>query len=151
MKLILKQSVPNLGDVGEVVNVKPGFGRNYLIPQGCAYIASAKNLARIEADQARAAEEARRDFLEARRRASQIEGLSLSFQENAGEDGQLFGSVSVADITDRINAGEIDFTLDKRAVQLDDVIKVVGEVLVPIKLHTDVTVEVTVSVEAAKS
>ena len=151
MKLILKQSVPNLGDVGEVVNVKPGFGRNYLIPQGFAYMASAKNLARIEADQARAAEEARRDFLEARRRASQIEGLSLSFQENAGEDGQLFGSVSVADITDRINAGEIDFTLDKRAVQLDDVIKVVGEVLVPIKLHTDVTVEVTVSVEAAQS
>ncbi|HBU57351.1 MAG TPA: 50S ribosomal protein L9, partial [Gemmatimonadetes bacterium] len=64
MKLILKQSVPNLGDVGEVVNVKPGFGRNYLIPQGFAYIASAKNLARIEAEQARAAEEARRDFLE---------------------------------------------------------------------------------------
>ncbi|HCK60608.1 MAG TPA: 50S ribosomal protein L9 [Gemmatimonadetes bacterium] len=151
MKLILKQSVPNLGDVGEVVNVKPGFGRNYLIPQGFAYIASAKNLARIEAEQARAAEEARRDFLEARRRASQLEGFSLSFQENAGEDGQLFGSVSVADITDRINSGEIDFTLDKRAVQLDDVIKVVGEVLVPIKLHTDVTVEVTVSVEAAQS
>ena len=91
MKLILKQSVPNLGDVGEVVNVKPGFGRNYLIPQGFAYIASAKNLARIEAEQARAAEEARRDFLEARRRASQLEGFSLSFQENAGEDGQLFG------------------------------------------------------------
>ena len=151
MKLILKQSVPNLGDVGEVVNVKPGFGRNYLIPQGFAYIASAKNLARIEAEQARAVEEARRDFLEARRRASQLEGFSLSFQENAGEDGQLFGSVSVAEITDRINLGEIDFTLDKRAVQLDDVIKVVGEVLVPIKLHTDVTVEVTVSVEAAQS
>ena len=92
-----------------------------------------------------------RDFLEARRRASQLEGFSLSFQENVGEDGQLFGSVSVADITDRINSGEIDFTLDKRAVQLDDVIKVVGEVLVPIKLHTDVTVEVTVSVEAAQS
>ena len=151
MKLILKQSVPNLGDVGEVVNVKPGFGRNYLIPQGLAYIASARNLARIEAEQARAAEEARRDFLEARRRASQIEGLSLSFQENAGEDGQLFGSVSVADITDRINSSEIDFTLEKKAVQLDDVIKVVGEVLVPIKLHTDVTTEVTVSVEAAQS
>tara|TARA_B100000700_G_scaffold322219_1_gene423193 strand:+ start:4181 stop:4636 length:456 start_codon:yes stop_codon:yes gene_type:complete len=151
MKLILKRSVPNLGDVGEVVNVKPGFGRNYLIPQGLAYIASARNLARIEAEQARAAEEARRDFLEARRRASQIEGLSLSFQENAGEDGQLFGSVSVADITDRINSSEIDFTLEKKAVQLDDVIKVVGEVLVPIKLHTDVTTEVTVSVEAAQS
>ena len=95
MKLILKQSVPNLGDVGEVVNVKPGFGRNYLIPQGFAYIASAKNLARIEAEQARAVEEARRDFLEARRRASQIEGLSVSFQENAGEDGQLLSLIHI--------------------------------------------------------
>ena len=151
MKLILKQSVANLGDVGEVVNVKPGYGRNYLIPHGLAYVASEKNLARIEAEQARAEEEARRDFLEARRRASQIEGLSLSFRENAGEDGQLFGSVSVADITDQINAREIDFELDKRAVQLDDVIKSVGEALVPIKLHAEVTVEITVSVEATES
>ena len=151
MKLILKQSVPNLGDVGEVVNVKPGYGRNYLIPHGLAYFASEKNLVRIEAEQARAQEEARRNFLEARRRASQIEGLSLSFRENAGEDGQLFGSVSVADITDQINAREIDFELDKRAVQLDDVIKSVGEALVPIKLHAEVTVEITVSVEATES
>ena len=72
-------------------------------------------------------------------------------ESTSTECGHVFGSVSVADITDRINSGEIDFTLDKRAVQLDDVIKVVGEVLVPIKLHTDVTVEVTVSVEAAQS
>lgn len=151
MKLILKQAVTNLGDVGEVVNVKPGYGRNYLIPQGLAYFASEKNLARIEAEQARAQEEARRNFLEARRRASQIEGLSLSFRENAGEDGQLFGSVSVADITDQINSGTIDFELDKKAVQLEDVIKSVGEVLVPIKLHTEVTVEITVSVEATES
>ncbi|MDC0160676.1 50S ribosomal protein L9 [Gemmatimonadales bacterium] len=151
MKLILKQSVANLGEVGEVVNVKPGYGRNYLIPHGLAYFASEKNLVRIEAEQARAQEEARRNFLEARRRASQIEGLSLSFRENAGEDGQLFGSVSVADITDQINAREIDFELDKRAVQLDDVIKSVGEALVPIKLHAEVTVEITVSVEATES
>ena len=151
MKLILKQSVANLGEVGEVVNVKPGYGRNYLIPHGLAYFASEKNLVRIEAEQARAQEEARRNFLEARRRASQIEGLSLSFRENAGEDGQLFGSVSVADITDQINAREIDFELDKRAVQLDDVIKSVGEALVPIKLHAEVTVAITVSVEATES
>jgi len=151
MKLILKQSVANLGEVGEVVNVKPGYGRNYLIPHGLAYFASEKNLVRIEAEQARAQEEARRNFLEARRRASQIEGLSLSFRENAGEDGQLFGSVSVADITDQINAREIDFELDKRAVQLEDVIKSVGEALVPIKLHAEVTVEITVSVEATES
>lgn len=151
MKLILKQSVSNLGDVGEVVTVKPGYGRNYLIPQGLAYVASDDNLARIEAEQAQAVESARRNFLEARRRASQLEGLTLSFSENAGEDGQLFGSVTVADIADRANAGELDFDLDKKCVQLDEVIKSVGEISVPIKLHTDVTVEITVRVEAAES
>ena len=151
MKLILKQSVSNLGDVGEVVTVKPGYARNYLIPQGLAYVASDDNLARIEAEQAQAVESARRNFLEARRRASQLEGLTLSFSENAGEDGQLFGSVTVADIADRANAGELDFELDKKCVQLDEVIKSVGEISVPIKLHTDVTVEITVRVEAAES
>ena len=65
MKLILKQSVSNLGDVGEVVTVKPGYARNYLIPQGLAYVASDDNLARIEAEQAQAVESARRNFLEA--------------------------------------------------------------------------------------
>jgi len=151
MKLILKQSVSNLGDVGEVVTVKPGYARNYLIPQGLAYVASDDNLARIEAEQAQAVESARRNFLEARRRASQLEGLTLSFSENAGEDGQLFGSVTVADIADRANADELDFDLDKKCVQLDEVIKSVGEISVPIKLHTDVTVEITVRVEAAES
>ena len=151
MMRILKQSVSNLGDVGEVVTVKPGYARNYLIPQGLAYVASDDNLARIEAEQAQAVESARRNFLEARRRASQLEGLTLSFSENAGEDGQLFGSVTVADIADRANAGELDFDLDKKCVQLDEVIKSVGEISVPIKLHTDVTVEITVRVEAAES
>ena len=133
------------------MTVKPGFARNYLIPQGLAYVASDDNLARIEAEQAQAVESARRNFLEARRRASQLEGLTLSFSENAGEDGQLFGSVTVADIADRANAGELDFDLDKKCVQLDEVIKSVGEISVPIKLHTDVTVEITVRVEAAES
>ena len=150
MKLILKQSVPHLGDVGQVVTVKPGYGRNYLIPHGLAYVASDENLARIEAEQAQAEESARRDFLEARRRASQLEGLSLTFSENAGEDGKLFGSVTAADITDQVNAGDVDFELDKKAVQLDDAIKTVGEVAVPVKLHADVTVEITVNVEPAE-
>lgn len=150
MKLILKQSVPHLGDVGEVVTVKSGYARNYLIPHGLAYVASDENLARIEAEQAQAEEAARRDFLEARRRASQLEGLSLTFSENAGDDGQLFGSVTASDITDRVNAGDLDFELDKKTVQLDEVIKSVGEVSVPIKLHGDVTIEITVHVEAAE-
>ena len=70
MKLILKQDVANLGEAGEVVQVKPGYGRNYLIPQGLAYVASEANMQRLEEEQQRAEEKARRDFLEARRRAA---------------------------------------------------------------------------------
>ena len=96
MKLILKQSVENLGDAGAVVQVKAGYGRNYLIPQGLAYVASDANMKRIEEESSLAEERTRRDFLEARRRASQLEGMSLTFTERAGEDGKLFGSVTAA-------------------------------------------------------
>ena len=72
MKLILKKAVENLGDAGEVVNVKPGYGRNYLIPQGLAYEASEANMRRLEEEQKRTEERARRDYLEARRRAAQV-------------------------------------------------------------------------------
>jgi len=147
MKVILKKSVDNLGDAGQVVSVKPGYGRNYLIPHGLAYVASEANMARLEAEQARAVERSRRDFLEARRRASQLEGLSLVFQARAGEDGKLFGSVGRADIVDRINAGDIDFELDKRTVELEDAIKAIGVTSVPLRLHADVEVEIEVVVE----
>ena len=112
MKLILKQDVENLGEAGEVVQVKPGYGRNYLIPHGLAYVASDENMKRIEEEQAAAVERKRRDYLEARRRASQLDKLSLSFAERAGEDGKLFGSVTVADIVEKANAGGLDFELD---------------------------------------
>jgi large subunit ribosomal protein L9 len=147
MKLILKKSLPNLGEVGQVVQVKPGYGRNYLIPQGLAYVASADNIQRLEEEQAKALELSRRDFLEARRRASQLEGMSLSFTERAGDDGKLFGSVSQADVTERANAGAIDFQLDKKAVQLDDPIKEIGSFEVAIRLHSDVEVTIAVEVE----
>jgi large subunit ribosomal protein L9 len=147
MKLILKQAIENLGQAGEVVTVKPGYGRNYLIPQGLAYAASGANIARLEEEQARAEERSRRDFLEARRRASQLEGLSLVFSERAGDDGKLFGSVTGSDIADRINAGDLDFELEKRTVMLEEPIKVVGESTVSLKLHAEVVVEIPVSVE----
>jgi large subunit ribosomal protein L9 len=147
MKLILKQDVDNLGEAGEVVQVKAGYGRNYLIPQGLAYVASKANIQMLEEEQAKNRERKRRDFLEARRRASQLEGLTLSFTERAGEDGKLFGSVTVADIVERANAGDLDFELDKKAVQLEEPIKALGSFDVAVRLHADVTVEVTVEVE----
>jgi large subunit ribosomal protein L9 len=151
MKLILKKSVDNLGEAGQVVQVKAGYGRNYLIPQGLAYVASEANMARLEAEQARAGERSRREFLEARRRASQLEGLSLVFHERAGEDGKLFGSVTRADIAERANQGELDFELDKRIVMLEEPLKTLGVTSVPVHLHAEVQVDIEVRVEREES
>lgn len=149
MKLILKHAVDNLGDAGDVVDVKPGFGRNYLLPQGLAYEASAANLERIEAEQERAREAMRRDFLEARRRASQLEELSLTFSERAaeGEEGRLFGSVSADDIVARLNEKDFDFEVHRREVILDDPIKALGTYQVMLRLHVEVEFEIEVIVE----
>jgi large subunit ribosomal protein L9 len=147
MKLILKKSVENLGEAGEVVQVKDGYGRNYLIPQGLAYTASEANIARLEAEQAQAQERSRRDFLEARRRAAQLEGLSIVFRERAGEDGKLFGSVTKAHIAERANEGDLDFELDRRLVVLEEPLKTLGVTNVPVQLHADVVVEIEVRVE----
>jgi len=150
MKVILKESMSNLGDAGEVVDVKAGYARNYLIPQGLAYTASAGNIRRIEEEQKLNQERSRRDFLEARRRASQLEGAAIVFQARAGEEGKLFGSVTNGDIADRLKEKGLDFELDRRWIQLEEPIKAVGEYEVPVRLHADVTVPVQVRVERAE-
>jgi len=150
MKLILKEAVANLGEAGDVVTVKPGFGRNFLLPQGLAYVASAGNLKRIEEENARAEERARRDYLEARRRASQFDAVVLSFRARAGgegEDARLFGSITSADIAEQLNARGLDFEVDRRSVDLEDPIKTLGTFQVPVRLHGDVVVEIEVQVE----
>ena len=147
MKLILKETVENLGEVGEVVTVKAGYGRNYLIPQGLAYEASDANMRRIEEERTIAEEKSRHDYLEARRRASQLVGVSLTFHARAGEDGKLFGSVTNADIADRANAGGLDFELDKRTVVLEEPLKALGVFNVVLRLHAEVEAEIEVRVE----
>jgi large subunit ribosomal protein L9 len=147
MKLILKQSVENLGEIGQVVDVKAGYGRNYLVPHGLAYVASADNVKRLEEEQVKAEARSRRDFLEARRRASQLEGVSLTFQERAGDDGKLFGSVTVADIVDQANAGSLDFELEKKTVRLEEPLKALGVTNVSLRLHSDVELDIEVRVE----
>jgi large subunit ribosomal protein L9 len=148
MKLILKQDLENLGEQGDVVDVKPGYARNYLLPRGLAYEASDANLERIEKERQEAEERARRDYLEARRRASQLEDQVIVFIENAGEEGKLFGSVTNADIAERLNEqGGLDFEVDRRTVLLEEPLKTVGVSNVEIKLHGDVIIEVEVRVE----
>ena len=147
MKLILKETVEHLGEVGEVVTVKAGYGRNYLIPQGLAYEASDANMRRIEEERTIAEEKSRHDYLEARRRASQLVGVSLTFHARAGEDGKLFGSVTNADIADRANAGGLDFELEKRTVVLEEPLKALGVFNVALRLHAEVEAEIEVRVE----
>lgn len=148
MKLILKQSVENLGEAGEMIQVKPGFGRNYLIPQGLAYTATQANIQKLEQEQAQSDERSKRDFLEAGRRASQLEGISsITFYVRAGDDGKLFGSVTSADIADRINESDMDFELNRRAVLLDEPIKMLGVWEVPLNLHGEVEAHIEVHVE----
>jgi large subunit ribosomal protein L9 len=147
MKLILKKDVEHLGEAGAVVDVKPGFARNYLLPQGLAYQASPANIQRLEEEQKRAEERSRRDYLEARRRASQLVDFKLDFRARAGEDGKLFGSVTAADIAEKATESGIDFEMDRRTVVLDEPIKAIGDYRVPVRLHAEVEAEIIVTVE----
>ena len=147
MKVILKETVDNLGEPGEIVDVKPGYARNYLIPQDLAYEASAGNLRRIEEEQQQAEERAKKDFLEAKRRAAQMEGTILTFHARAGQDGKLFGSVTSGDIAERIVQKGLDFELDRRKIVLEEPVKLLGVSKVPVRLHPEVTVEIEVRVE----
>jgi large subunit ribosomal protein L9 len=144
VKVILRQDIDKLGEAGEVVSVKPGFARNYLLPRGFAYEASAANLRKSEEDKSRAEARTRRDYLEARRRASQLEGVSLTFHAKAGEESKLFGSVTTADIADRLNEQGLDFQVDRRTIELDEPLKALGVFAVPVKLHPEVKPEVKV-------
>lgn len=148
MKLILRQNVATLGQAGDVVNVKPGYARNYLLPKGLAYMASAANLRRIEEEARRRGEQDRRDYLEASRQAARLEDLTIAVSARAGDEGQLFGSVTVRDICEKVEESGLDFELDRRAVQLSEPIKSVGEHRVPIRYQSGVEVELLVVVEA---
>lgn len=147
MKLILRQAVEKLGNPGDIVDVKPGYARNYLIPQGLAYAASQANIRRLEEEKVQAEERARRDYLEARRRASQLDSMVLTFHARASEDGKLFGSVTSGDIADRAANQGLDFKVEKRQIILDEPLKSLGISKVPIRLHSEVEVEIEVKVE----
>lgn len=144
VKVILRQSVADLGESGEIVSVRPGYARNYLLPKGFAYQATSANVRQLEEERRREEQRAKRDYLEARRRASQFEGISLTFHAKAGEESKLFGSITAADIADRLGEQALDFTVDKRQIDLDEPIKALGVYSVPVRLHADVRPEIKV-------
>jgi len=144
VKVILREDLPNLGSAGEIVSVRAGYARNYLLPRGFAYEATAANVRQLEEETRRAEQRARREYLEARRRASALEDLSLTFKARAGEESKLFGSITAADIADRLNEQGLDFQVDRRAVMLDEPIKSLGVYSVAIDLHSEVRPEIKV-------
>jgi large subunit ribosomal protein L9 len=142
MEIILRQAVENLGSPGDVVKVKSGYARNYLLPHGLAYEATPGNLKRIqqERDRLNAAENERRSA--AQTQAERLEQVSLTFSARVGEEGKLFGSVTPADIAQQLEAQ--GFHIEKRQIDLHEPIKALGVYRVPIRLHADVKPEVRV-------
>ena len=142
MEVILRQSIENLGNPGDVVNVKAGYARNYLLPRGLAYEASAGNLKRIAAERQRleTAENTRRDA--AKDLAKRIEEVSVTFSARVGDEGKLFGSITATDIAHQLEAQGVQ--IEKRQIDLHDPIKTLGVFRVPVRLHADVRPEIRV-------
>ena len=145
MKIILLDKVVNLGGLGDVVKVKDGYARNYLIPQGKAKRANTANLAEFEARRAELERLAAEQLAAAQAEGAKLEGQSVSISRKAGVDGRLFGSVSNADIAEALKAK--GFVVEKSAVRMPDgPLKAVGESQIVVALHTDVTATISVVV-----
>jgi large subunit ribosomal protein L9 len=143
MEVILRQAVDNLGHPGDIVEVSSGYARNFLLPRGVAYAATAGNKKRIAQEKGRleAAENARRDA--ASEISKKLEEVSLTFSAKVGEEGKLFGSVTTADILHQLEAQ--GFTqVEKRMIDLHEPIKALGVYKVAIRLHADVRPEIKV-------
>lgn len=145
MKLVLKETMSSLGREGDVVTVKDGYGRNYLLPQGKALLANAENLAIVEKNRATIASRLEKEQKIAAKIAEKISGLDIVIEQLAGEDDRLFGSVTNADICDKL--AELNITLDKKQIVLPDPIKTLGETKVPVKVGFQVATEITVTVK----
>ena len=144
MKVILKSDVKDLGRIGEVVNVKDGFARNYLVPQGLAAEANTKNVKALEHETKKIQEMARKVKSGASGLAEQIAAAKVIIKAKAGEEDKLFGSVTSMDIADALKAEGIE--IDKKKIHLDEPIKRLGEYTVTIKLHTEVSAQLNVQV-----
>lgn len=144
-EVILRAEVDNLGHAGDVVEVAPGYARNYLLPRGLAYVATEANKHRVEQEKEKYEERLREQKVAAERIAGELEQTELAFERMAGEEDQLYGSVSSADIADRLE--EEGFEIESEQVGLDQPIKALGEFTVPIRLHPEVSIEIQVKVE----
>ncbi|HEU5304506.1 MAG TPA: 50S ribosomal protein L9 [Gemmatimonadales bacterium] len=146
IEVILREDIKTLGRAGEMVRVKPGYARNYLLPRGLAYEATEGNRKRIAAETRARASRDQAERAEAERFASTLGELTLPLSGKAGEEGKLFGSITSQDIADALAlAGH---KVDKRRIELAHPIKTVGEHVVAVRLHPEVHADLRVSVAA---
>ncbi len=145
MRVILQQDVANLGKVGDQVSVRAGFGRNYLLPQGIALIATPKNIAEFEARRSELEQAAAAVLTDANERAAKVTELEIVISAQAGDEGKLFGSVGARDIAEAIT--EKGIKVEKKEVILTEgAIRQTGEYTITLKLHSAVSVPVKIKV-----
>ena len=146
MELILREDIEKLGNRGQVVKVAAGYARNYLLPKRLAVAATGANKKIVEQERESYLRREAKVKSEAEDLSKLMGGVTLTIARKAGDEGHLFGSVTAQDIVDAL-AGQ-NYTIDRRKIQLDDPIKNVGEYKVPVKLHREVTTNVTLNVVA---
>jgi large subunit ribosomal protein L9 len=146
-EVILKENIPGLGAEADVVKVRRGFARNFLVPQGKAYEVTPANLKRLNLLKAKRAEREGRELNEAEELARRINKVKLDFTLETGETGKAFGSVTAKDIEDKLLA-EAEIKVDRHRIRIERPIKESGEIEVPIQLHADVTATLKIEVKA---
>jgi len=147
MEVILLQKIANLGDIGDRVKVKPGFGRNYLLPGGKATLATPENVAKFESRRAELEAKAATDLASAKTRAAALEGFTLSITAKAGSEGKLFGSIGTADIAEACQ--KAGHEVERSEVRLPSgPIRTVGEHVISLHLHSDIDIPVPLTIIA---
>lgn len=147
MEIILLEKIENLGAMGDKVTVKPGFGRNYLVPKGKAKPATPENIAEFEARRAELENIAAETLATAQARRDQLDGKTIEITAKAGDEGKLFGSIGTADITDAVKAAGVD--IERHEVRLPEgAFRQVGEYDVQLHLHSDVNATIKLIINA---
>lgn len=144
--ILLREDIDTLGGRGEIVKVKAGYARNFLLPQGLATLATKGNVKQIEKEREALLKKASVERATAEAQKDQMGSIELAFERKAGEGGTLFGSVTSMDIAEALQAK--GYEIDRRKITLRDAIKETGEYTVKVKLHREVTLEVPVTVSA---
>ena len=142
MEVILRETIPSVGRAGEIVKVKNGYARNFLIPRGLAYQATTANKRRVEQEAVKRAQQQHAERSDADVLAAKLEELSIEFTVKTGEGDKLFGSITSADIAKQL--ADRGYQIDKRSIELEEPIKMIGIYKVPVRLHPEVHADVRV-------